>query len=56
MAESAAITFNIRADLAKKLRDAADRKKTRFAPTMTAIMERGLELALEELAKRDAKA
>ena len=50
--EKIAVSFKLPKDLLAKLRAAAD---GHYAPTMTAIVERGLELALAELKKKDRK-
>ena len=42
------MAFKIRPDIAAKLRAAANNPKDPYAPTMTAIVERGIELALKE--------
>jgi len=46
------VAFKIDAELIAKLRAATD---GRYAPTMTAIVERGIELALAELKKKGQK-
>ena len=47
-----AVSFKLPDDLLERLRAAAD---GHYAPTMTAIVERGLELALRELEKKQKK-
>lgn len=42
-------------DLAQRVKDAADREQNPFAPSVTQIIVRGLELALQELEKRQKK-
>jgi hypothetical protein len=39
-------------EISKKLRVATDRKKLSYAPTITAVITRGVELALQELDKK----
>jgi len=43
------IAFRLSASLISKLRSAS---KGHYAPTMTAILERGIELALKELERK----
>jgi predicted transcriptional regulator len=45
-------SIRIRDELAEKLERATDRSRNPYAPTKTAVFERGLELALKELERR----
>jgi predicted DNA-binding protein len=50
--EKKAMSFKLPPELLRRLRSAAS---GHYAPTMTAIVERGIELALRELEKKSAK-
>jgi uncharacterized protein YfbU (UPF0304 family) len=47
--EKVAVSFKIKKELMRQLRAAA---AGHYAPTMTAIVERGIELALREIEKK----
>lgn len=49
------MSFEIRADLVKRLKTVTDKRRAypNRPPTQTAVVERGLELALEELKQRE---
>lgn len=46
------ISFKLPAELVRRLRSAADHASDPYAPTLTAVVERGIELALRELGKK----
>lgn len=46
------ITVRIGVELLAKLQKACDKSRSPYAPTKTAVIERGIELALRELARR----
>ncbi len=46
------LTLRLDDELFEKLQRAADKKRNPFAPTMTAIAEHGIKLALKELEKQ----
>lgn len=46
------VSLRIPAELAERLRKVTDRVKKPYAPTATAILLRGLELALKEIEKK----
>jgi hypothetical protein len=48
------IGFRLDAELVDRARLATDKDKNPYAPTLTQIVERGLELALRELDKKKA--
>lgn len=52
MAKTKTITIRLTEESYGRLRRAADRTKDPYAPAITAIAERGIELALRELEKK----
>jgi predicted transcriptional regulator len=45
------VSFRLDEELVDRLRKATVESRSRFAPSMTAVIERGIELALRELEK-----
>lgn len=46
------VSFRLDEELLDRLRKATVESRSPFAPSMTAVIERGIELALRELEKR----
>lgn len=52
MVKVKSITVRLDDELLKRVQHATDRRRDPYAPNLTQLVERGLELALQEMAKR----